>query len=122
MSKQDESPSFDELAQFIRAEHPEFKLAVEEGTEEEWEALLLAGVDEVEVALLERNPVFDGSMGQDDISDFLEDRHDCKPETGVEWLEEYLAEVRTIYAFQHLQGSDTEDGGNALQCVAVGLW
>ena len=36
LSKDEEFPAFDELAQFVRAEHPHFKLTVEEGTEEEW--------------------------------------------------------------------------------------
>ena len=35
----------------IRAEHPDHKLAIEEGTEEDWEALLLSSIDDVEVAV-----------------------------------------------------------------------
>ena len=49
-SKDDEFPPFDELAQWVRAEHPQFKLTIEEGTEEEWETLLLSSDDDVEVA------------------------------------------------------------------------
>ncbi len=122
LSKQEEIPSFDDLAQSIRAEHPGFKLTVEEGTEDEWEALLLSGTDEVEVVLIERNLVFNGSTGQDEVADFIEDLQDCKPETGVQWLTDYLEEVKTIYAFQHLQGSETEDGGNALHALRSLLW
>ena len=122
LSKDEEFPPFEELAQLIRDEHPDFKLAIEEGTEEEWETLLLAGNDEVEVALVERNLVFDGSIGQDEIADFLEDLKDCKPESGVQWLADYLAEVKTIYAFQHLQGAHTEEGGNVLHALRSALW
>ena len=122
LSKDEEFPSFEELAEWISAEHARYKLTIEEGSEEEWETLLLSGDDEVEVALLERNPVFDGSMGQDEIADFIEEIQDCKPESGVEWLAEYLASVRTIFAFQHLQGSETEEGGNALQALRSALW
>jgi hypothetical protein len=122
LSKDEEFPSFDELAQFIRAEHPDFKLSIEEGTEEEWEVLLLSGLDEVEVALLERNPVYDGSMGQDEIADFMEDLQDCKPNSGVQWLEDYLISVKTIYAFQHLQGAELVEGGNALHALRSLLW
>jgi len=122
LSKDEEFPSFEELAQSIQAEHPEYKLTIEEGSEEEWETLLLSGTDEVEVALLERNPVFDGSVGQDEIADFIEDTRDCKPESGVQWLAEYLAEVKMIYAFQHLQGAELVEGGNALQALRSALW
>jgi len=74
------------------------------------------------VALIERNPVSDGSVGQDEIADLIEDLHDCKPESGVVWLEGYLAEVKTIYAFQHLQGAETVEGGNALHALRSALW
>ena len=122
LTKNDEFPPFDELADLISGEHPEYRLSIEEGTEEEWETLLLASSDGVEVALIERNPVYDGSAGQDEIADFLEDTQDCKPESGVQWLAEYLAEVKTIYRFQHLQGADLVDGGNALHALRSALW
>ena len=122
LSKDEEFPAFDELAQLIASEHPGFKLTIEEGEEEAWETLLLASHDDVEVALIERNPVADGSAGQDEIADFLEDMQDCKPESGVAWLAEYLAEVKTIYAFQHLQGAETVEGGNALHALRSALW
>jgi hypothetical protein len=117
-SKNEDFPPFDELAQWIRAEHPEYKLAVEDGEEEEWESLLFSGKDDVEVALLERIPVFD----QHDVSEFIEDIEDCKPESGVAWLKDYLASVKMIYAFQHLQGADTEEGGNALHALRSAIW
>lgn len=121
-SKQEEFPTLDELAQSIAAEHPEYRLTIEDGTEEEWESLLLAGKDGVEVAVLERNPVFDGSIGQDAIADFLEEIRDCKPESGVQWLTDYLAEIKTVYAFQHLQGSGTVDGSNVLHALRSAIW
>jgi hypothetical protein len=122
LSKHEAFPAFDELAQSLRAEHPDFKLTIEEGSDEEWETLLLSGIDEVEVALLERIPAYDGSLGQDEIAGFIEDLQDCRPESGVQWLTEYLAEVKTIYAFQHLQGSETVDGGAALHALRSALW
>ena len=117
LSKDEEFPPFDELALWVRAEHPSYKLTIEDGTEEEWESLLLSGSDEVEVALLERIPVFDCQE-----EEFAEELDDCKPETGVAWLKEYLASVKTIYAFQHLQGADTEEGGNVLHALRSHLW
>lgn len=122
LSKDEESPSFVELAQLLQDQHPQFKLVIEEGAEDEWETLLLASRDDVEVALIERNPVFDGSIGQDQIAEFIEDTEDCRPVSGVEWLHEYLGEVKTIYVFQPLQGSDTEEGSDALHALRSALW
>jgi hypothetical protein len=122
LSKDAEFPPFDELAEFLSGNHPDFKLSVEDGTEEEWESLLLSSNDQVEVAVLERNPVTDGSLGQGEIEEFLEETQDCRPESGVAWLHEFLAEVKTIFAFQHLQGADTVEGGNALHALRNHLW
>ena len=83
---------------------------------------MLSGSDEVEVAVIERNPIAEASLGQSEIAEFIDELRDCKPESGVQWLEEYLAEVRTIYAFQHLQGSETVEGGNALHALRSALW
>jgi hypothetical protein len=122
LTKLEESPAFEELAELIRSNYPGSKLTVEEGDEEDWQVLLLSGDDEVEIALIERDPVSDGSVGQDEIADLIEDSQDCKPETGVEWLHEFLAEVKTVYAFQHLLGADSEDGSAALHALRNFLW
>ena len=122
LSKDEEFPSFEELEQLIQEGHPEHNLTIEEGSEEEWETLLLSSADDVEVALIERNPVSVGSIGQDEVAEFIEELQGCKPETGVQWLAEYLAEVKTVYAFQHLQGAETEEGGNALHALRSALW
>jgi len=122
LSKDEEFPALDELTESIRLSSPGYKLTIEDGTEEGWESILLSSDDGVEVALIERNPVTDGSLGQDEIAEFIDETRDCKPESGVEWLTEYLTEVRTIYSFQHLQGSDTEEGGNALHALRAALW
>ncbi len=122
LSKDEAFPSLEELAELIQSEHPDFKLAMEEGSEEEWEILLLSSRDDVEVALIERNPVTEGSAGQDEIADFIEDTRDCLPESGVQWLHEYLDEVRTIYVFQPLQGADTEEGSDTLHTLRSALW
>ena len=72
--------------------------------------------------MIERNPVSEGSVGEDDIAEFIEDTQDAKPESGVVWLHEFLASVKTIYAFQHLQGDDFEEGSNALHALRTKLW
>lgn len=122
LSKDEEFPSLDELQALLAEHHSAFKLTVEDGEEEEWESLLLQSDDEVEVAVIERSVVEDGSLGQDQIADLLEDLEDGKPESGVAWVKEFLDEVQTVYSFQHLQGSETEEGGNALHALRAAIW
>lgn len=122
LSKDGEFPSLGELCEVLRGNHPGFRLMLEEGDEEEWESLLLANEDEVEVAVIERSPVYDGSVGQDEIADFVEDLNDAKPENNVAWLTDYLDSVKTVYSFQHLQGAELVEGGNALHALRTALW
>ena len=122
LSQEEDFPSFEDLAAFVRDGHPDCKLTLESGDVQDCESLLLATTDEVEIAVLERNPVDDGSTGQDEIADLLEDMQDCKPESSVQWLDGFLSEVKTVYTFQHLQGAETVDGGNALHALRSHLW
>jgi hypothetical protein len=122
LSKHDDYPSFDELSQFISSEHPSCKLTIEEGTDEDWNSLLLSTDDDIEIAVLERNPVSQGSIGEGEIAEFIEETQDSKPESGVQWLHEFLGDVKTVYAFQHLQGSESEEGSAALHGLRSALW
>jgi len=143
LSKDEAFPTIGALREVLRSAHPGFRLTLEADGEElsddeapldeeildddeveaeGWRTLLLATDDEVEVAVLERQPVFDGSSGQDEVADLLEDLHGVKPESGVAWLREYLNEVKTVYTLQHLHGSELVDGGNALHALRSALW
>lgn len=117
LSRNPEMPDFADLKEKLEANHPDFRLQIEAGSEEEWESLLLVSTDEVEVALLERQPVFDGSAGQDELADLEEDLYGAKPESAVEWLKEYFAEVVEVYRFEHYQGAETVDGLAALHAL-----
>ncbi len=122
LSQQDDFPSFEELRDFVRSSHLDCRLALESGDPDDWETLLLSTTDDIEIAVLERNPVDDGSAGQDEIADLQEDIAGCKPESSVDWLNNYLAEVRMVYSFQHLQGAETVDGSNALHALRAHIW
>jgi hypothetical protein len=122
LTKHEDFPSFEELAGSLRTDHPHCRLSIEDGDEETWETLLLSSDDGVEIALLERHPVTDGSVGQDEIAEFIEETSDCKPESGVEWLHNFLGEVKAIYDFQHLAGTESEEGSAALHALRSTLW
>ena len=84
--------------------------------------MLLTDNDEVEVAVLERHLVSPGSIGEDEIADLVEDTVEALPVSGVAWLHEYLATVKTVYILRHLQGADTIEGGDALHALRSALW
>jgi hypothetical protein len=80
LTKLDTVPELDDLEELLLSEHPGCRLETEDTDEEgEWSSLLLSTVDGIEVAVLERNPVEDGSVGQDDIADLIEEMRDARP-------------------------------------------
>lgn len=118
LTKLETVPELDELEDLLLGEHPGCRLEVEDTDDDgDWTSLLLTTLDGIEVAVLERNPVDDGSAGQDEIADLLEDMRDAKPETARQWLEEFLDQVQTVFCFQHLQGSEFVEGAAALHAL-----
>ena len=109
--------SVSELQSAIDAHRFPATLAVEAGTRERWEALLLRHRDGREIAVIEHNAVEIGSLGSGELEEFAEEISDCKPESSVQWLLHYFPRVRSIYAFQLLTGADDQNGCEILEAV-----
>ena len=92
-------------------------LTVEDGEEGDWKQLLVAHVDGTPIASVERNLVRAGELGEEEIAEFLEEIEGCEPASAVAWLRDYLANVKCIYAFQILSGTETNDGWSAVYAV-----
>jgi hypothetical protein len=121
LSPLDERVAFDALRSKLSSEYREASLSVEEGTEAEWEQLLLRHPDGSEIAVLERNAA-DGDALDEEVREFLDEIADCQPASSVEWLRNYLPTVRTIYAFQILSGVESEAGWQMLRTLKSSVW
>ena len=91
------------------------------GGEDSWDQLVLAHKNGPEIAVVERNPVDEGQVGADEISEFLEELEDGQPRSGADWLVEYLPTVRTIYAVQVLDGAYRANGWEIIGAVREAL-
>jgi hypothetical protein len=96
-------------------------LRVEAGTNDAWEHILLAEPDGREIAAIERNVVCAGSLGEEELNEFLDEVDELQPASGAEWLKTYLSTIKTIYAFQVL-GQTTESGWAAIGSLKSELW
>ena len=101
---------------------PGGEITLEAGTNSNWEQLILRHPGGVEIALIERNPVNDHSLGGEEISEFLEQIEESKPDSAATWLAEYLKRVRVIYAFQVLSGTEQGDGWEIVGKLKGALW
>ena len=91
-------------------------------TPDSWAHLTLSHDDGTEIALIERNPVEDGSLGSEELGEFADEVGLCSPASAAKWLLEYFNGVRCIYAFQVLSDSDHKNGWEILGAVKNGIW
>ncbi len=92
-------------------------LSADQGTQDDWEQLILQHSDGPEIASIERNPVEAGSLGAEELAEFADEIADAKPASAVPWLLEYFGRVKCIYAFQLLSGTDHKNGWDILDVV-----
>src|SRR5437867_14941 len=102
-----------ELRDRLEAEGLDVDLVVD-GDEDAWEQIILQHVDGDPIALVERNPVAPGTLGQEEIEEFREALEEALPRSAAEWLTHYLPTVKVIYAFQVLEGTEQDPGWKAI--------
>jgi hypothetical protein len=122
LSPSDLCVAFSELQASLVQLEPRASLAIESGTDTEWDQLILSHQDGTAIALLERNPVNEGSLGAEELIEFKEEIADCAPASAVAWLLEYFPRVRTIFAFQVLSGTESEGGWDILGALKEAIW
>lgn len=111
-----------ELQAALKAAKAQARLEVEEGSGEEWKQLAVADRDGGSVLAIERNDVAEEGVGRDEIQEFLEEIPNYGPASAVKWLQRYLPTVRTIYAFQHLDGMSKARGRRIFDALQSALW
>lgn len=118
------------MAYFIRILSPSEKLAepralstaianhgcqlTGDGSADDWQELEAINSLGETFFILERNPVTDGSLAQEEIAEFDADIANCLPKSGSDWLRRYLTSVKTIYAFHVLNAVERDTGWAAL--------
>lgn len=88
-------------------------LEIEEGDEASWKSLLLKDKDGIPVCFVDRDEVLAESIGEEEIVEFLEEMETARPKSSSVWIEEYLKDTKVIYAFELLEGIDTDEGYEA---------
>ena len=96
--------------------------AVAEADRDDWEELTLHQPDGVEIALIERSAVEEGSLGEAEIEELEDELDSTLPKSSAAWLREFFPSVRCVYSFQHLSGSHSDAGFAALQAVRNSIW
>lgn len=89
---------------------------------ENWTAFDVLNSQGTIVTRIEREIIEPGSLGQDEIYEFLEEIKDCQPVSGAKWLGRYLKDVKVIYAFQLMEEAFSDEGYSILSSVRATIW
>ncbi len=87
-----------------------------------WTVIGVANSDAEELMQIERNPVIDGELGQDELEEFRENIKDCKPNSAVKWLDKYFDKVKVIYAFQLLNAAMEDNNFEIAGSIKATIW
>lgn len=123
LGTQDPDIHLDELLDNLKADGLTAKLAFAEGdTPDKWTILEVANDGGHALAQIERNPVVDGELGQEELDEFREMVEDCKPSSGADWLKDYFDKVKVIYAFQMLNAAFEGDNYEIVNSIRTKIW
>jgi hypothetical protein len=118
----DANPIAEEELRACLPEAPSFELVAEQKNGHEWAQLVLRHSEGKEIAIVERNLVSPGELGEEELAELIEEIKDEKPFSAARWLEQYLPRVKVIYAFQILGGAYVNDGWEAIHALQAFIW
>jgi hypothetical protein len=87
-----------------------------------WTMLDISNQDGDPLAQIERNPVVDGELGQEELNEFKEMIQECKPDSSVKWLTNYFERVKVIYAFQMLNAAFNDNNFEIIDTIKTKIW
>lgn len=109
--------SLSRISDFFLEQHLDVKMSFR-GNEDNWDNLLIAHPNKLEICEVERNPVEDGKLGQEEIREFLDEIQGCRPISAIPWLSDRLIKVKTIYAIQIFsKGSEYDKGWEIIGAI-----
>jgi hypothetical protein len=120
---QDPDIHFDELIDALKQDGLSAKFKLDPSEQPgKWTMFDIHNNDGEALAQIERNPVVDGELGQDELNEFREIIQDYKPTSAVKWLTNYFDSVKVIYAFQLLNAAFDGDNFDIVSSVKTKIW
>lgn len=123
LGTQDPDIHIDELSDALKEEGLSAKFLFDP-TElpQRWTMLDIENNEGKALAQIERNPVVEGELGQDEIDEFKDMIEDCKPTSAVIWLTTYFSNVKVIYAFQILNAAFEDTNFDVVSSIKTKIW
>ena len=113
----------DELISGLTTEGLTAKFSIDQNeSPDNWTIIGIANSTGEELFQIERNPVLDGELGQEELEEFKEIIQDYKPDSAVKWLDNFFDRVKVIYAFQLLNASFEDSNFPIVSSIKTTIW
>jgi len=123
LGTQDPDIHLEELLENLKADGLTAKLALaEDDTPDKWTLLEVANGSGDALTQIERNPVVDGELGQEELDEYREELEDGKPTSAAKWLTSYFVQVKVIYAFQMLNAAFDDNNYDIVNSIRTKIW
>ncbi len=123
LGSEDPDIHIDELVQSLAKEGLTAKFELDPTDEpRKWTMLDILNENGEPLAQLERNPVVDGELGQEELDEFKENIKDYKPVSAVNWLTTFFKKVKVIYAFQMFNAAFEGRNFEVVSNIKTTLW
>jgi hypothetical protein len=87
-----------------------------------WTQLEVSSPSSDALMVVERNPVFPGQLGQEELQEFAESVDGARPANAAEWLKGYFEKVKVIYAFQLLDAAFEGENYAIVSSIRTNIW
>ncbi len=87
-----------------------------------WTVLEISNQKGDVLAELERNPVLERELGEDELNEFKEIILDYQPVSAVKWLTSFFEKVKVIYAFRILQAAFQGENFEIISSIKTKIW
>lgn len=113
----------DEIIEALDKEGLDVKLAISKSERpEKWTALDLRNEDEETLAVVERDVVKEGQIGQDELDEFRESILSFQPASAAKWLNSFFDRVQVIYAFKLMDIALEDDNYPIITATQSFIW
>ena len=123
LGSQDPDIHIDELIDSLKQDGLTAKFELDPSEQPgKWTMFDILNQDGEALVQVERNPVIDGELGQDELNEFREIIQDYKPSSAVKWLTNYFDKVKVIYAFQMLNAAFADSNFEIVSNIKAKIW
>ncbi|RXK80891.1 hypothetical protein [Filimonas effusa] len=123
LGTQDPDIHLDQILEALEEEGLVARFGVlEDERPESWTSFELMNEEEEVLALVERNPVVDGNLGQEELAEFKESILEFKPLSAAKWLHSFFDKVKVIYAFELLDAGVEAENYPIVIATQSAIW